>query len=272
MLITDPAYQLPLIYAVKPVQTLASGANRPLLIRGVDSQTNEEGDYVLKASGAERMSLEAFERELLGSFAAWQVGLSAVKPVQVDVSSQFLELMKGRDEYGLVSRSLGRNVGSEYQRGMGEFIAEQPLTAAEMEQARLIFAFDVLINNVDRNAIKQNMLTDGQRVLLLDHELAFSFTKVLPFLRSKQPWVLEEVDVVGWIQNHYFFPQLRAQRFDFTTLIPQLLQLDAAFWQAARRHTPPAWQSSQADDVEAYISQVLTHVSDFTQELNRVTA
>lgn len=273
MLITDPVYQLPLIYAVKPVQTLASGANRPLLIRGIDSESNEEGDYVLKASGAERMSVEAFERELLGSFAAWQVGLHAVKPVQIDVSPQFLQLMRGRDEYGLVSRSLGRNVGSEYQRGMREFVAEQPLTVAEMEQARLVFAFDVLINNVDRNALKQNMLTDGQRLMLLDHELAFSFTKVLPFFRSQQPWVLEEVDVVGWIQNHYFFPQLRGQRFDYTTLSPQLLRLDAAFWQAARRHTPAAWQqSSQADDIEAYISQVLTHVSDFTQELNRVTA
>ena len=218
------------------------------------------------------MSVEAFERELLGCFAAWQVGLHAVNPVQIDVSSQFLGLMRGREEYSLISRSLGRNFGSQYQGGLREFINGQPLTSAELEQAQLIFAFDVLINNVDRNALKQNMLTNGQHIMLLDHELAFSFTKVLPFLRSQQPWLLEEVDVREWIQRHYFFPQLRGRRFDFTTLAPQLLRLDADFWQAARRHTPGAWQTTQVADIEAYISQVLAHVSDFTQELNRVTA
>ncbi|MBT9394801.1 hypothetical protein KLP40_16665 [Hymenobacter sp. NST-14] len=272
MLITDPAYLLPLVYALNPLQTLTSGANRPLLIRGVDAETEEEGDYVLKGSGAERMSVEAFERELLGCFAAWQVGLQAVKPVQIDVSPEFVALMRGRDEYGLVSRSLGRNFGSEYQSGLREFVAGQPLKAAELEQARLVFAFDVLINNVDRNALKQNMLTDGERIVLLDHELAFSFTKVLPFLRPRQPWLLEDVDVREWIQKHYFFPQLRGRRFDFATLAPQLSRLDADFWQAARRHTPGAWQTGQANDIEAYICQVLAHVSEFTQELNRVTA
>ncbi|MBW3127303.1 HipA family kinase [Hymenobacter profundi] len=272
MLITDSAYRLPLVYALKPDQTLTSGANRPLLIRGVDAETEEEGDYVLKGSGAERMSVEAFERELLGCFAAWQVGLQAVTPVQIDVSPEFLALMRGREEYGLISRSLGRNFGSEYQRGLREFVTGQPLTTAELEQAQLIFAFDVLINNVDRNALKQNMLTDGQRIVLLDHELAFSFTKVLPFLRSRQPWLLEEVDVREWIQKHYFFPHLRGRQFDFTTLVPQLSRLDTAFWQAARQHTPTAWQTEQVDDIEAYICQVLSHVLEFTQELNRVTA
>ena len=217
------------------------------------------------------MSVDAFQRELLGCFAAWQVGLRTVQPVQVDISPEFRDLMRGRDEYGMVSRSIGRNVGSAFQQGFREFVNGRPLTAEEQEQARLIFAFDVLVNNVDRNVKKQNMLTNGQQVLLLDHELAFSFTKILRPLRSATPWLLEEMDVRHWIQGHFFFPQLRGQQFDFTTLAPKLASLDGQFWQAARQHVPDDWLTPEFDDIEAYLSKVLTHVDEFTQELNRVT-
>ena len=271
MLITDSAYQLPLVYALKPGHTLASGANRPLLIRGYNEQLATEGDYVVKCIGAERMSVDAFQRELLGCYAAWQIGLHAVEPVQVDISSDFLELLRGRDEYGLVSRSLGLNAGSGFQQGFREFVNGRTLTTAEREQAYLIFAFDVLTCNADRNATKQNMLTDGQRIMLLDHELAFAFTKYIPSTRSPTPWLLTEYDVREWIQKHYFYPQLRGQSFDFATLTPQFQNLDDHFWQAARRHIPPAWQTTELDAIQTYITQVLTHVADFTQELNRIT-
>lgn len=271
MLITDSGYQLPLIRALSPDRTLNTGANKPLVIRGFNEQLATEGMYVVKCLGAERMSVDAFQRELLGSYAAWQIGLHAVEPVQVDISPEFVELTRGSDAYSIVSNSLGFNVGSGFQQGYREFINGRPLTPEEQEQARLVFAFDVLINNVDRNAKKQNMLTNGQQIMLLDHELAFSFTKMLPSLRSPQPWLLQEWDVREWIQKHYFYPQLQGQQFDFTTLAPKLEGLDGQFWQAARQHIPPAWRTPEIDAIEAYISQVLTHVSEFTQELNRVT-
>ncbi|QNE41933.1 hypothetical protein F1C16_20090 (plasmid) [Hymenobacter sp. NBH84] len=271
MLITDSSYQLPVVYALKPDKTFENGANKPLLIRGYNDLLKSEGEYVIKCVDAERMKGAAFQRELLGCWAAWHVGLYAVEPVEVDISPDFLELMNGRAEYGMVSRSLGRNFGSSYEQGFREFITGQPLTDAEKEQAYLIFAFDVLLNNVDRNATKQNMLTNGQQIMLLDHELGFSFTQVFSFLRSPEPWLLQPNDVSGWIEKHYFFPQLRGQQFDFTTLTPALQRLDSQFWQAARQHIPPTWRTPEIDDIEAHISQVLAHVSSFTQELNRVT-
>ena len=120
-------------------------------------------------------------------------------------------------------------------------------------------------------ATKQNMLTDGQQIMLLDHELGFSFTQVLPFLRSPEPWLLQPSDVTGWIEKHYFFPQLRGRQFDFAILTPALQRLNEQFWQAARRHIPLTWRTPEMDDIETYISKVLAHVSYFTQELNRVT-
>lgn len=70
MLVTDQEYQLPVVYALKPDKTLDTGANKPLLIRGYNDQLDAEGDYVVKFIGAERMSVDAFQRELLGCYAA----------------------------------------------------------------------------------------------------------------------------------------------------------------------------------------------------------
>ena len=162
MLITDSAYRLPVVYALRPDKTFESGANKPLLIHGYNDLLNSEGEYVVKLVDAERMKGAAFQRELLGCWAAWQVGLHAVEPVEVDISPDFLGLMRGRDEHGMVSRSLGRNFGSGYEQGFREFITGQPLTAAEQEKAYLIFAFDVLLNNVDRNAYRRQNKMSSQ--------------------------------------------------------------------------------------------------------------
>ncbi len=230
------------------------------------------GEYVVKLRGAERMTSEACERELLGAYAAWQVGLEAVEPVAVTITPELVETLHGRDDWKAGERSIGLNVGSGFVQGMQEFVAGGRLTPAQLEQARLIFAFDVLIQNADRRAAKQNMLTDGERIVLLDHELAFSFTMdLMKMLRpSPEPWVIPDTDV-HWIQNHYFFPLLRGAGFDFRTLAPQLHRLDGAFWEATRRHVPREWQTDQSARIETHLSHVLTNVEIFTTELNRLT-
>ena len=239
-----------------------------MLIRGFCQQTGREGDYVLKGSGGERMGPAAFERELLGSFAAWQVGLRAVEPVQITVTPEFAELLRGESAYSWLAKSIGHNYGSVFYKGR-EFVARQPLSAIELEQAKLIFAFDVLIQNPDRRPEKQNMLTDGTSVMLLDHELAFSFTQVL--FPARYPWLIPDEDLY-WIRNHYFFPYLRGKRIDFRTLSVKLQQLDANFWLKARQHVPPEWCTAGGAAIETYLSNALAHVEEFTTHLNRVTA
>lgn len=268
MLVTDSTYYLPQVLAMAPDKTFATGANQPLLLRGFCQQIGREEDYVLKGSGGERMGPAAFERELLGSYAAWQVGLQAVEPVQVTVLPEFAELLRGQPAYGLIAKSIGSNYGSVFRQGR-EFVAGQPLSTPELEQAKLIFAFDVLIQNPDRRPGKQNMLTDGTSIVLLDHELAFSFTQAL--FPARYPWLIPDEDL-HWIRNHYFYSHLRGKRIDFRPLSVKLQQLDASFWAHAQQHVPPEWRTAGGPAIEAYLSKALTHVEEFTTHLNRITA
>lgn len=269
MLVTDTDYYLPHVLAMQPGNIFTNGANMPFLIRGFCEETASEGEYVLKGKGGERMGNAAFEREILGCYAAWQVGLKAVEPVQVTVPSEFLQVMLGHDNYSLVSRSIGQNYGSVFRPGMREFVSNQPLSASELEQAKLIFAFDVLIQNTDRRAGKQNMLTDGTDILLLDHELAFSFTQAI--FPPKEPWLIPEADMY-WIRNHYFFQQLRGKRIDFRTLNVNLQNITPSFWQCAHQHTPPEWRTSEGQTIATHISEMVVHVEEFTTHLNRITS
>ncbi|MDO7875824.1 hypothetical protein Q5H93_13860 [Hymenobacter sp. ASUV-10] len=269
MRVTDPSYYLPHVLALEPGRIFTSGANMPLLIRGFCEQTASEGEYVLKGKGGERMTAAAFEREMLGCFAAWQVGLNAVEPVLVTVGNEFLQTIKGHPSYDLVSRSIGHNYGSVFRPGMREFANNQSLNPKEQEYAKLIFAFDVLIQNTDRRLEKQNMLTDGNDVIILDHELAFSFTQSL--FPVKESWLIPEADLY-WIRNHYFFNQLRGKRIDFNTLCVNFQNIDADFWHSAYSHIPPEWQTGARAVIENHINEMVAHVEEFAAHLNRITS
>ncbi len=92
--ITDPQYNLPIIEALSPHKLFETGANKPLLITGVDTN-GSKGDYVVKFRSAERMSYEASMRELLAAFIAMQMEITIVKPVIVNISQNFVDLLQG---------------------------------------------------------------------------------------------------------------------------------------------------------------------------------
>src|SRR5579872_2597773 len=172
--ITDVDYSLPIIEAQTPSELFESGANKPLLIRGVDENGNK-GDYVVKFRGAERMSEEASMRELLAAFIAAQMGIRVVQPVIVNISGAFIELLKGESAWQYATKSVGYNFGSEYLKEYSTIMPTQVFNAEQLHAAQTIFAFDVTIQNPDRRIGKPNMLTDGAEIVIFDHELAFSF-------------------------------------------------------------------------------------------------
>lgn len=166
-------FKIPIIKALTAHETFVSGANKPLLITGVD-ENGRKGDYVLKFIGAERMSNEASMRELLAALIAIQMGIKVVTPVVILVSPEFVELIDEQDTLQIARKSLGYNYGSEYLRTHTTILPSQELIT-QLTQAQTIFAFDITIQNPDRNSEKPNMITNGTEIVIYDHECAFSF-------------------------------------------------------------------------------------------------
>src|SRR5690606_3498170 len=179
----------------------------PLVVTAVDTQSGVRGDYVVKLNASERMHEQARLRELVAAFMAIELDIPVVVPAVIDVGADFVETLQGKAFYGKASRSLGYNVGSEYLKNMPTLDNHIPLSEAQKANGQHIFAFDVLIENVDRNFEKPNMLTDGNRLVILDHELAFGFAFALSFLRNPTPWIIAERDG-EWIRKHCLHKRL----------------------------------------------------------------
>jgi hypothetical protein len=263
MSIISKRFQLSVIEALVPHKTFTTGANKPLLITGVDKNGNK-GDYVVKLIGAERMSKEACMRELLASLVAIQMGIRVPKPVVVNISKEFVDLLKGDDSWNFASRSLGYNFGSEYIENLMVVSPAQELTSKQLPFAQTIFPFDVTIQNPDRTNEKPNMMSDGTEIVIFDHELAFSF--VLDIFSNPEPWKVQQRDM-EWINKHVLLPKIRRTPCDFDNFKSRLEKLDAAFWQTAKEIIPEEWLSDQFVKIQQHLVSICNNKDKFINEL-----
>ncbi len=262
--ITDPNYFLPTIQPVSAVEVMKSGANTPQLIIGICTQTGEKSDYVVKYLGAERMYVGACAKELIGVCIANQMGYNVPEPVQVLVSPQFIETLQGNSIFAIAAKSIGFNYGSSYIGSYPTFIKGQILNEKQLQQIPAIFAFDMFIQNADRNNIKPNMVSDGDKIYLFDHEMAFGFANEIP--ANKTPWIIRDTDM-DWVANHFFYPYLIGRNKNFNTFTEKLDTLDSTFWQKLVDITPVDWKTDEFDKIVEGLNAILMNKNEFINQI-----
>ena len=195
--------KLPTIITLRYHDEFSSGANKPILISGVDKESGEQKECVVKMMASERMRPEAASFELLASFIAWEWGISIVHPVLIEISEEFVESLRGRGQYLAASQSVGLNYGSIYQPNYKTLEVDLRLNKNLLFQAQKIFAFDVFIGNADRKTDKPNCMHNADEILIYDHELAFSFLHLI--FGDAEPWNISEQDRIEWIDKMILF-------------------------------------------------------------------
>lgn len=265
--ITEPDYSLLTIEALLGFQSFQSGANQPMVIQGVCQQTGEKGEYVVKFKGAPRMSIEASCRELIASFIALELDLFVPEPVLINVSQDFINTLMGNLGYKAASNSLGYNFGCKYFPGYFEFTRNQTLSDVQTQQAENIFGFDVFIFNPDRRPEKPNMLTNGENILIFDHELAFEF--VLSIIKNPEPWILGPEERV-LIQNHFFYTRFKDNPPDLAVFFRKLTTLDQNFWDQVNVLLPEEWKTNQVDQIISTLKEIIIRQDVFHQEIKKV--
>lgn len=262
--ITDQNYFLPTIQALSGDKLLGSGTTKPMLIRGVCTTTGEKSDYIAKFKNSPRMSIESSSRELIAAFIAKELGLHVADPVLVNITPEFVETLVGKDGFKFASNSIGLNFGCKYFPGYWEFIKGQMPNDNQYKEAEKIYAFDIFIANPDRRVEKQNMLTDGDKVLIFDHELAFSF--VMDIIKNPTPWLIGPADL-SWIKNHYFYNILRQNEHNFDTFVESFNVLDNNFWANVNVLIPKEWVTSQVNEIQINLELLVKNRNNFLEHL-----
>ncbi|NLR77029.1 HipA family kinase [Chitinophaga eiseniae] len=265
--ITDPSYILPNVHALALFDQFEGSANKPLLIDGIETQSHERGEYVVKLRAAERLSNEAFQRELIAAFIAMELDIPCVQPAVITVSSDFVDTLKGDNSWQVANKSLGYNFGSKYMTGYNTIILGAPLSNEELKHAQNIFLFDLLIQNTDRTTTKPNMLSNSREIIILDHEIAFGF--VLDIFPSI-PGTFKETDLL-WIKLHCLLDKVKNTNVDLDEFCNKIGRLDESFWERVWQLTPTEWASrDQFLKIRNFVLGILTQIDKFKVELKRI--
>lgn len=241
-----------------------------MIVRGVYTQTGLRGEFVVKLKGSDQMWQGSSLNEILASFIALELNFQVPDPVVINISEEFLETMRHRhNNFSIASKSLGFNFGTVLKDGYQEVVPGQTLNPDLKAKLCEMFAFDVLLGNSDRRKDKPNFLTNGKDLLIYDHELAFSFTQVLPFARNPNPWLISQADV-EWLSNNFCYHHLKGNNFDFSNFAARLSVINDGFWEKALEVIPKEWQNEQFDIIRSYLTKIIENREQFALELNRV--
>jgi hypothetical protein len=253
-------------------ETFETGTTEPMAVTCVDVQSGERDQYVVKFRNANRMSVKSSCRELLGAWMAMELGIHCIEPVLINITDAFVKTISGRRGYKSALQSIGYNFGSIYKAGYN------PLPAANFhlndtlrDEARLIFMFDMLIGNADRGAGKPNVSSNGQMLLVYDHELAFSFADLLSFARNPTPWIIGPLETEMYKQ-HYFYNLLRGENNEFNQLSNLLDCFNEEFWLNAHQWIPEEWKTEDLKTSQEHVTAMVSHKTEFTEQLTLILA
>jgi hypothetical protein len=215
--------------------------------------------------------------EVIGNLLARKVGVDTPEPVLVHLSQEFVEA-----SHLVIDRHDGlKNKGSKLLPGYGagcEFLSPGLLTLErggdltdnQLPQAMRIYAFDLMVQNIDRSFEsdrRPNCGYFGNRLVAYDFEMCFSF--VLSLFNPHKAW---EVSRHRLNTPHIFYSQLRKylckQKVDFRPFINDLAALDLAEVAEIMQNLPQGW-GMYSSKVKAHLHEVISNHSDFELELNR---
>jgi hypothetical protein len=189
--------------------------------------------------------------------------LQVVEPAVIEINQDFVNSQLGKDYYLKVSRSLGYNIGSKYIDKyiiLDNYISLNPYQEIA---AQNIFAFDLLIQNNDRTYEKPNMITDGNNLTILDHELAFGFHLVLPHFRNNEPWRFTDADMV-WVNKHCLLKRLKGKDYDLDSFSEKMNNLNNDFWIKVETLIPGEWFDKEIfDTIKTHVNSIVKHKIEF---------
>ena len=246
--ITDYDYTLPIIEALIAYKT----TNNQLLIRGINLENQIKGDYFVNDN-------QAVSRELLASFMASKLDLNVPSCALINVNSELLK--------DLQSNISALNFGTEYKSGCYGIIRNQTLSEFQRLQINQIFPFDIFISNVARRTENPNLLTDGNNLLIFNHQSAFDFLN--DGYKNKTPCEFRPQDM-DWIKSHVFFPYLKNKFPDFSILVNKLTRLDDNFWNKAFSLIPDEWKTDELEEIKSHCQAIIAHKDAFLQSLKNV--
>lgn len=195
------------IEAVRFDRKMSVGRTKPLLLVG----ELDEAEVEVVGKFSRGCSVEGLVREAVSAMFGSDLGLPVPAPYLIQLTDTFIDtipdtdvatMLRQSDRFGFGSQRLPPSFGGWVNPG-GNMPAPQEQEALE------ILAFDCWSTNADRRIANPNLLTDGNRFAIFDHELAL-MTDLNLFWKA--PWIVNALEDAQPPNEHIFFAHLRGRK------------------------------------------------------------
>lgn len=261
---------LPRITATRFGRAAEVGRTRPFVLFCDQEDTSQEIEVYVKLRGSAQIGGTGLMCEGISALLGRDLGLPIPEPFAVEITERFATLPAQPEDAELFRRSVGWNFGSRAQYPQfAVWSAENTMPLPMRPIAADAFAFDAMIQNVDRRHDNPNCAVRDESLLLFDHDLAFSFLSGV--IGWKPPW---KADGLAFLANHLptrhaFYDQLRRMPLDFTRLTAAWDGVDADRLRAYFESLPPEWIPT-ADAREQIMDYLLALKSNLEPTLAQV--
>ncbi len=244
------------------LRSLSSGRNLPFLCQAINQKTQEIKEIVVKPFHEEFLDSSAC-KELLASMIAQHLGINVATPVLVDLTNNFISQYKEVNHLEKIT-CFGSIWAGNY---FVDFIKNTQIQNRNLEfLASEIFLLDIFIENLDRRSHKPNLKIKDDVFVIFDHELAFSFLEILPFLKQNK----------NWIKVHIFYAHFsKIPQIDWNNYVEKFIQkittIDEDFWNFAENNIPKEWQNVvDMNRIKTHLNKKIQDISVFEQELKNI--
>jgi hypothetical protein len=245
-----------------------SGRTRPGRIEcevGVDTL-----EFVTKLKFTHETTKLSLICELLAVQLANDLGLRTADPAMVLIDRDFCESILESSDRERLERNMGLNFGSRYLHpGFGVPPVRDSLAGAELWRASEIFAFDALVQNVDRRRDNPNLLMKGNDLFLIDHDLALvSSILGIPHI---DPWL---PTAITFLKDHVFYKPLQGKNLELDGFRAKLdrLFVDGKLYEALA-NLPDEWtdgEESNLDKISKHFEGLAQHQDDFFESVTKI--
>lgn len=207
---------LDLVTATRLDGLVSTGKTRPLRL-ACERADGSEVDVVAKISDRCERDVGTLVVEAMAAMLAVDLKLPIPEPFLVKLLPEFIDAIADPETQADVRASSEIAFGSAHlPTGYAAWPLEKFVTKKLHQVAAEIFAFDGLIENVDRgqSRITSNCMVRGFDIAIIDHDLAFPDTSQL--IGRMNPWEVGGLQHINAAGTHIFAGKLKKDNFNLS--------------------------------------------------------
>ena len=259
---------VPIVEAVVAGEAMEKGRNQPLKM--ICETENGTADYIVKLWNNPELPLgiHSLAREIYGALLANFFELNTPEVAVVEIEKDFSFGIPNPGVRERVRQSPGLNFGSKYLSDSPIF--NPPASPSKFHEAALIFCFDMLIGNLDRNLRKPNLFDTAKGLILFDHEQAFPYSTPRLMLGGvREPW---EFIKEGWHAEHVLYSSLKGKdcALEIEEFVGILYGLSNQIFATIEAKIPAEWNTPDLSKISSYLANARNHADLFKRSLQEI--